>query len=65
MMSRASASDLLSKTDLEQRLQMSSKAVNQLIVQLGFPSPVDVVDGRYRWRKEDIEAWIAGKEVQR
>lgn len=49
---------LLSNRDIPKVTGMSPRALRSLRAEGRFPKPVDV-DGRIRFRRADIEAWIA------
>ncbi len=49
---------LLCNRDIPKIVNMSPRAIRSLRAEGRFPKPVDV-DGRIRFRRADIEAWVA------
>lgn len=49
---------LQSNRDIPKMVNMSPRAIRSLRAKGRFPKPVDV-DGRIRFRRADIEAWVA------
>lgn len=49
---------LLSNRDIPKVTGMSPRAIRSLRAEGRFPKPVDL-DGRIRFRRADIEAWVA------
>lgn len=51
---------LLSKLELQSMLKVSIKTVDALIRDGRLPAAIELGPRMSRWRKADIEAWIAG-----
>lgn len=55
---RATASLLLNVEEVARLLKISSRSVNRLRSAGHLPEPVELL-GSIRWRRSDIEAWVA------
>ena len=52
---------LLTRTEVESRLQLRKSAVYRLMrdPDSGFPLPVKISARAIRWRQSEVEAWLA------
>ena len=55
-------SELLRLPDVISTTQLSKASVYRLIIEAGFPRPLRVGLKAVRWRRDEVEAWLASRE---
>ena len=54
-------SELLTRSDLEKILGLKKSAIYVAMRERGFPAPIQLSKKAVRWRRDEVEAWIASR----
>lgn len=53
--------DLLSRQELEKILNLKKSAIYAAMRERGFPAPIQLSKKCVRWRRDEVEAWLASR----
>ena len=53
--------DLLTRKQVEQKVQLTTSSIYRLMRQRKFPTPIRIGDNAVRWRSDELSAWLESR----